>query len=386
MTAIPSRYVILDCETTGFGPGDRIIELAAVTIDGKSLETVDEFDTLINPQRDVGRTDIHGITASMVAAAPTFAEIAATVARLLDGAVLVAHNLPFDARMVRQEFEREAAEFDAGRGVCTLRLSGLKLALAAESHGIPLDHHHRALADARVSAGLFVKLMEDGPVGPARAATGAGTATSRTLRREAVGGAAPLPLRRLLGRACYPTSLDACVTYFELIDWALADGVISDEERAVLDSQVKSLGLTPDQIMAMHEAYFASVRRAAERDRIIIPEERSLLERVATALGLPDAVIPAETPRRVPDAGIRAGTRICFTGAATDRAGRPVDRMRLESLAARLGCQPVDAVTKKGCDLLVAADPASHSGKARKAHEYGIPIMAVADFLAKADR
>ena len=103
MPSTPARYVILDCETTGFGPGDRIIELAAVTLDGKSLETIDEFDTLVNPQRDVGRTDIHGITASMVAAAPTFTEIAATVARLLDGAVPVAHNLPFDARLVRTE-------------------------------------------------------------------------------------------------------------------------------------------------------------------------------------------------------------------------------------------------------------------------------------------
>jgi DNA polymerase-3 subunit epsilon len=386
MTTIPSRYVILDCETTGFGGGDRIIELAAVTIDGKSLETVDEFDTLINPQRDVGRTNIHGITASMVAAAPTFAEIAATVARLLDGAVLVAHNLPFDARMVRQEFERESAEFDAGRGVCTYRLSGLKLALAAESHGIPLDHHHRALADARVAAGLFRKLLDGGPAGPARVATRSGTATARTLRREAVGGTAPLPLRKLLARACYPSSLDACVTYFELVDWALADGTMSSSERDLLDTQIRALGLTPDQVKAMHEAYFASIRRAVERDGTIVAAERSLLERVAKALGVTDAGIPAESPKPTATAAaFRPGMRICFTGAATDRAGRPIDRMRLESLAARIGCQPVDAVSKKGCDLLVAADPASLSGKAEKARQYGIPLMGVADFLAKAD-
>jgi NAD-dependent DNA ligase len=46
-----------------------------------------------------------------------------------------------------------------------------------------------------------------------------------------------------------------------------------------------------------------------------------------------------------------------------------------------LGCQPVASVTKKSCDLLVAADPSSMSGKAQKAHQYGVPIMAVTEFL-----
>ena len=43
--------------------------------------------------------------------------------------------------------------------------------------------------------------------------------------------------------------------------------------------------------------------------------------------------------------------------------------------------QPVASVTKKGCGLLVAADLSSQSGKAHKAHRYGIPVMDVIDFL-----
>ena len=38
-------------------------------------------------------------------------------------------------------------------------------------------------------------------------------------------------------------------------------------------------------------------------------------------------------------------------------------------------------MTKKNCDLLVAADASSSSGKARKARDYGIPVVSVAAFV-----
>ena len=63
-------YAIVDCETTGFGKHDRIVEVAAVVVDGTSGAVVDEYDTLVNPQRDTGPVGVHGVTASMVEAAP----------------------------------------------------------------------------------------------------------------------------------------------------------------------------------------------------------------------------------------------------------------------------------------------------------------------------
>ncbi len=114
MSTAPPIPVVVDVETTGFGSQDRIVEIAAITLDPLSWEIVDEYDTLINPQRDVGPTGVHGITASMVEAAPTFADILADIARRLQGMVLVAHNLPFDARMLRYEFARCGIAIDAG--------------------------------------------------------------------------------------------------------------------------------------------------------------------------------------------------------------------------------------------------------------------------------
>jgi len=56
-------------------------------------------------------------------------------------------------------------------------------------------------------------------------------------------------------------------------------------------------------------------------------------------------------------------------------------RHLLETMAAIAGFQPVSSVTKKGCDVLVAADPTSMSGKAKKARDFEIPILSIQQFL-----
>ena len=123
---------------------------------------LDEFETLIDPEGSVGPTSVHGITEAMVAGAPTFAEVAAALTDHLDGSVLVAHNLKFDRRMLDQEYERFTPrdDLDWGAGICTLRLSGMKLAVACETHGIPLLGHHRALDDARATAELLRRVVD----------------------------------------------------------------------------------------------------------------------------------------------------------------------------------------------------------------------------------
>ena len=63
----------------------------------------------------------------MVEAAPTFPEIITTLAHRLHGAILIAHNLSFDARMLGYEFKRLGVDFDAGSGLCTYRATGSKL-------------------------------------------------------------------------------------------------------------------------------------------------------------------------------------------------------------------------------------------------------------------
>ena len=188
------RFVVVDVETTGLYNSDRVVEVAAVTL-ATGGRIVDEWDSLVNPGRDVGPTHIHGVTASMVSAAPCFEEVAEALAARVDGAVLVAHNLVFDARMLTNEYGRLGAVMDPGRGVCTLLQCGGRLEDACAMYGVELHQHHRALADARATARLLTaaKCRADG-ASPAR-----------------VGSFSTLPVLALsVGTRSLPTPTRAC--------------------------------------------------------------------------------------------------------------------------------------------------------------------------------
>jgi len=92
-----TRFAVVDIEATGIyaTAHDRIIEIAVVQLT-PLLEIDDEWATLVNPHRDIGRTDIHGIQAGDVAEAPGFEEIIGDVAQRIGDAIVVGHHLRFD--------------------------------------------------------------------------------------------------------------------------------------------------------------------------------------------------------------------------------------------------------------------------------------------------
>jgi len=63
---------VIDVETTGLFPNghDRIIEIAAIKINPDGIRT-DQFETLVNPNRDVGPTFIHKALQGFEWVAPT---------------------------------------------------------------------------------------------------------------------------------------------------------------------------------------------------------------------------------------------------------------------------------------------------------------------------
>ena len=375
------RLVVIDTETTGLGTFDRVVEVAAVVLDRATGETLDEYDTLINPMRDIGPVRIHGISSSMVSAAPTFEEIAASLALRLEGAVLVAHNLSFDVRMLDNEYQRLDAQLDPGKGICTLRLSGEKLSLACDRYQIPMTRHHRALSDARATAEL-VKLLidEQTPSSPASVLGLLTIMNPRTHRRDvSADDSGSQLMERLNATVRYPTSDGDLLTYLNALDWVLDDLVIDDSEKAHLDQLAKSLGLSSVEIANAHRAYLASLINAANRDNVITDEEDSLLRSVASLLDLDDVELPRITVRVPVDPHLAEGTRVCFTGEVVID-GEAVTRSDLEETVAAAGLQPVSSVTKK-CDLLVCADPSSMSKKTKTARDYRIPIMSIAEFI-----
>lgn len=376
---------IVDLETTGVLNADRVVEVALVRL-SPSGDIVDSFESLVNPERDVGKTEIHGITPSMVSAAPTFDELAHSIAERVEGTVLVAHNLPFDSRMLGLEFERLGTMFDQGTGLCTLRATQSRLDVACSQYGIEHPAAHRALEDALVTSQLLMRLLEQGQMRGTDVAREVGfdgaipEGSIRTLAREPVGGGEMVsPLVEIARAAQLPSTKEAGLAYAESLDRVLLDARITAAEAAFLTELALDLGLTEVEVDSIHHSYFDLIIQAAKRDGQITEQEHDLLEAVAEALELHDVVIPE--PTGSPAVSLTPGLHVCFTGSAVDSSGREIDRASLEALAESAGMVCEKSVTKKRCNLLVAADPASSSGKARKARDYGIPVISVGEFL-----
>ena len=157
--------------------------------------------------------------------------------------------------------------------------------------------------------------------------------------------------------------------------------VITNEERVQLESLAKDLQLTPQQVLVAHENYFRGMVRGAEKDGVITDEEHRCLMMVAKALQLPAEWVPASTDTNDPSAEIPAGASICFTGSFVDGNGDPISKRELQDLAVSAGFKVVPSVTKAKCDVVVTVDPNSSSGKAKKARDYGKPVIAADRFL-----
>ena len=153
-------FAVVDCETTGLSRNARIVELSVILIDQHERKIVRTYNTLINPQCDTGPQHIHGISNSMVKGAPVFSEIAGVLTHLLDGNILVAHNLSFDSRMIKQEFDRIRVNFSSGRGYCTYKLTRLKLEKACLKYGVKLLKAHEALSDTMAAAELIMRFYD----------------------------------------------------------------------------------------------------------------------------------------------------------------------------------------------------------------------------------
>jgi DNA polymerase-3 subunit epsilon len=106
-----------------------------------------------------------------------------------------------------------------------------------------------------------------------------------------------------------------------------------------------------------------------------------MIEMVGKALNLPVSIPDVPQPIQANTDNLSVGKRVCFTGEASGFSGAVINRGDLEALAAKVGLHPVRGVSQKGCDLLVAADISSMSGKAKLAKKYGIPVISVEKFI-----
>ena len=165
-----TTFVVVDLETTGGSAAvDSITEIGAVKVRGG--EVLGEFQTLINPGTGIPPfiVVLTGITDAMVAPAPMIGEVLPAFLEFAKGAVLVAHNAPFDLGFLRAACERHEMAWPAHRKVDTAVLArrvltrdeapNCKLATLARLFRTDTEPCHRALADARATVDVLHGLI-----------------------------------------------------------------------------------------------------------------------------------------------------------------------------------------------------------------------------------
>ena len=165
------EFVIFDVEATGLSPsgGDRIIEIAAIKING--LRPVEKFYSFVDPERELsfGAFQVNGITDEMLLGAPTSREVLPRFHDFLKGAAIVGHNIRFDLSflchelsLIEMKLEEHTVVIDTIKMARHLlpHLGRYPLWFVAHSLGIRKTQGHRAMADVELTFEVFRRLVE----------------------------------------------------------------------------------------------------------------------------------------------------------------------------------------------------------------------------------
>ena len=163
-------FCVVDLETTGGAETDMITEFGAVKVRGGEL--LGEFQTLVNPQAHIPPliAVLTGITNQMVATAPALRQVLPSFLAFAQGAVIVAHNAPFDVGFLRRACEACDYPFPRWPVVDTAALArqillrdevpNCRLATLARHFHTTISPNHRALTDAQATVEVLHGLLE----------------------------------------------------------------------------------------------------------------------------------------------------------------------------------------------------------------------------------
>lgn len=394
-------FAVVDVETTGFRPGGnhRIAEIGVVRVDAAG-QVVDRWETLINPGRDLGPQRVHGIRAADILDAPTFAQAAPTLTEILQGCIMVAHNIGFDAAFLAHEYKRASMHVPEQflAGLCTMQLAhdyvygnGRSLAHCCEFLSIADYRAHCAGDDAFAAASLLGRYIDMDPdrvdwaMALERATTiswpasGRGAMTSfAPVRRSATDRVEKHFLSRITAHMPEYSGPAEHDQYLALLTQAMLDLHLSVHEQRDLLAFADELGISQERCHELHVYYLEQLVHAAWADGIITDTEQEDLYKAADILGVETALVdtalvaaPQQATQTLGAAdprSIRPGAQLVLTGQMT----RP--RGELAEILTHMGYIVADNATKK-TDLVIAADPDTLSGKAGKARKYRIPVV-----------
>ncbi|MBN1915608.1 3'-5' exonuclease [Candidatus Dojkabacteria bacterium] len=165
-------YTVVDVETTGLSPRqNRIIEIGAVKVlDGKVQN--EYFHTIVNPGEEVSLfiLSLTEIPREEIMSAPSIEHVMPDFLEFLGkDSVFVGHNARFDYSFINEELRRYFWKPIKNEVVDTIRLAKRRLPglqsyrLEALINYFGFNHkkNHRALDDAKITAEILLKLLDD---------------------------------------------------------------------------------------------------------------------------------------------------------------------------------------------------------------------------------
>jgi DNA polymerase-3 subunit epsilon len=166
-----TTFVVVDLETDGGSPADAgITEIGAVKVRGG--EVIGQFQSLVRLGRPLPPfiRALTGITDEMLLTAPSLAAVLPAFLEFARGAVLVAHNAPYDVGFLRGACALLEQPWPDPPVLDTARLArhaltrdevpNCKLATLARHFRAATTPNHRALADAQATVDVLHGLIE----------------------------------------------------------------------------------------------------------------------------------------------------------------------------------------------------------------------------------
>lgn len=167
--------VFFDIESTGTNVAtDKIISIALVKVTnfGEYTESTKTLDLLLNPQRAIDNSHIHGITNEMVREKPVFRAVAQQIYDFIGDCDLAGYNAKvFDIPLLLEELNRcnftipmdKRRVFDVLALYRKINPSNLS-AVYKKYTGLELQGAHGALADTQATVAIMRRMIGSGEI------------------------------------------------------------------------------------------------------------------------------------------------------------------------------------------------------------------------------
>lgn len=161
------NFIAIDFETANGQRGSACSIGLAFVENGNIVRTEHYLIKPIPNHFDGYNVYLHGITAEMVANAPTFAELwESKLKQYFEGNMIVAHNASFDMSVMRYALNDAGLKFPNADYFCTMiaaraaffELFNYQLTTVCEEINYSFENHHNAEADAIACANIVLSI------------------------------------------------------------------------------------------------------------------------------------------------------------------------------------------------------------------------------------